>query len=173
MFLVNLLEVEEVANARFIAERERARDFLQPKRGFLATALYRSVRADARFRFVNVAQVESVDTWRHLIGDPGYAGPELSLVDHPGLYEIAHDDEGSAGPGVVLVNAFDVPAGAEESSFTAPWHRVHDYMLRREGHMGARLLRCHPPLSGPPGIAWPSPAPGQCPREDSNLQPCA
>lgn len=121
MFLVNLLEVEEVADARFIAGWERARDFLQPKRGFLATALYRSVRADARFRFVNVAQVESVDTWRHLIG---------------------HDDEGSAGPGVVLVNAFDVPAGAEESLFTAPWHRVHDFMLRREGHRGARLLRC-------------------------------
>ena len=141
VFLVDLLEIEEADDRFFIVEWERARDFLQSKRGFLANALYRSLRPEARFRFVNVAAVESVDTWRHLIGDPAYPGPEMPRADHPGLYEILHEDKGSIGPGVVLVNAFDVPAEADESSFIDPWRRVHDFMVRREGHRGARLLR--------------------------------
>lgn len=141
VWLVDLLEVAEVDDERLVVAWELARAFVQSKRGLLSAQLYRSLRVHAHFRFVNVVEVESVDTWRQLIGDPEFPIPEMPLNNHPGLYEVVHTDE-TAASGVLVVNAFEVPAEAGDSSFVEPWHRVHEFMQGRRGHRGARLLRC-------------------------------
>jgi heme-degrading monooxygenase HmoA len=140
--LVDLMAIEETADERLIGAWELVRAFLHSKVGVLSVSLYRSLRPHAHFRFVHVVEVESVDTWRHLIGDPDFPIPEMPLNNHPGLYEVVHQDDLAGGDGVVVMNAFDVPGDADDSSLSEPWRRVHEFMRSRQGHRGARLLRC-------------------------------
>src|SRR4051794_38657588 len=139
--LINAFEVPPVADEPFIAGWERARDFLAGRDGFSATALHRAWRADAAFRFVNVARVGSPEAWRQAIADPEFPGGEMPFAAHPGLYEVVHEDGAPDGrEGVVLINTFEVPAGADEP-FLAGWHRARDVLATRRGYLGTRLHR--------------------------------
>ena len=54
--LITAFEVPPDADEPFIAG---ARDFLAAREGFAASALYRALRDDVDFRFVNVARLDS------------------------------------------------------------------------------------------------------------------
>jgi heme-degrading monooxygenase HmoA len=140
--LINLVEVPPDGDESFVAGWEKARDFLKWKDGFLSTALHRSLAPEASFRFVNVAEIESVDAWRHLIGDPAFPGRELPFPAHPGLYEVVYEEERAKHDGVVLINAFDVPHEEDDSTFTGAWRRAHDYLAPQPGYLGTRLHQC-------------------------------
>src|SRR5918912_1087666 len=90
--LLNFFEVPAAADEPFVAGWERARDFLASRDGFTATALHRALREDADFRFVNVARVNSPQTWREAIGDPDFPGGRVPFPAHPGLFEVVHED---------------------------------------------------------------------------------
>jgi heme-degrading monooxygenase HmoA len=139
--LINAFEVPPEADEPFIAGWERARDFLAGRDGFSATALHRAWRADADFRFVNVARVESPDVWRQAIADPDFPGGKMPFAAHPGLYEVVHEEGAPDGrEGVILINAFEVPADADEP-FLAGWHRARELLTAQPGHLGTRLHR--------------------------------
>jgi len=140
--LINLFEVDPDADEPFIADWEEARDFLKWKDGFLRTALHRSLAPDAAFRFVNMAEIASVDAWRALVGDPRFPGREASSPSHPGLYEVLIKDDGVPEDAAVLINAFDVPHDHEEAAFTTPWHEARDHLSSKPGYLGSRLHRC-------------------------------
>ena len=68
--LIDAFEVPPEADEPFIAGWERARDFLATRDGFSTTALHRALRQDTALRFVNVALVESPESWQRAIADP-------------------------------------------------------------------------------------------------------
>jgi heme-degrading monooxygenase HmoA len=139
--LINAFEVPPDADDAFITGWERARDFLAGRAGFSATALHRAWRPDAEFRFVNVARVESPDAWRRAIADPEFPGGKMPFAAHPGLYEVVYEDGAPDGrKGVILVNAFEVPAEADEP-FLAGWHHARELLATQPGYLGTRLHR--------------------------------
>ena len=66
----------------------RTRDFLNARVNPIQTALHRAMSPDAKFRFVNVAQIEDVDAWRAALSDPQFPGREMPGQRYPGLYEV-------------------------------------------------------------------------------------
>jgi heme-degrading monooxygenase HmoA len=139
--LINAFEVPVEADEPFVADWQRARDFIATKDGFSTTALHRALRPDAAFRFVNLARVESPDAWREAIADPEFPGARMPFAAHPGLYEVVHEDGVPDGTdGVTLINPFEVPAGADEP-FLAGWHRARDLLAEQHGYLGTRLHR--------------------------------
>ena len=55
---------DDVSDKEFVAWWVHTRDFLNARVGPIQTALHRVMSPDARFRFVNVAQLKDVDAWR-------------------------------------------------------------------------------------------------------------
>ena len=139
--LINAFEVPREADEPFIAGWERARDFLAAREGFSHTALHRALRPDAAFRFVNVARVDSPESWKRAIADPAFPGGKMPFAAHPGLYEVVHADGTPDGTdGVILINAFEVPADDDER-FVTGWHRARDLLANQPGYLGTRLHR--------------------------------
>lgn len=92
--LINIFEVpSDVPDEDFVAWWVRARDFLNDRVGVIPTALHRSIRPDAKFRFVNVAQIPDVEAWQAALADPGFPGREMRGRPYPGLYEVVADAE--------------------------------------------------------------------------------
>jgi heme oxygenase (mycobilin-producing) len=147
--LINAFEVPSQADEPFIAGWERARDFLAGQDGFSETALHRALRPDAVFRFVNVARGESPEAWRRAIADPAFPGGKMRFAAHPGLYEVVHEDGAcDAADGVILINAFDVPAD-EDERFLAEWHHARHLLASRPGYSALAFTAA----SGPPTSA--------------------
>jgi heme oxygenase (mycobilin-producing) len=139
--LINAFAVPPEADEAFVTAWERTRNFLAAGEAFSAAVLHRALRADAELRFVNVARVDSPETWRQAVADPAFPGGEMPFPAHSGVYEVVHEDgepEGSAG--VTLINAFEVPAESDEP-FLAGWHRARELLAGRQGYLGTRLHR--------------------------------
>jgi heme-degrading monooxygenase HmoA len=138
--LINLFEVPGGVDTEFVAAWERARDFLAERDGFAATALHRSLSPDAEFRFVNVAEVNSVEAWQAAVQDPAFPR-DLPGKPNPSLYETVREDHASnARPAAVLINPFEVPDG-EGDAFLAAWEAARDAMRGADGYLGTRLYR--------------------------------
>ena len=138
--LVNLFEVPEGVDEEFVSGWERARDFLAERDGYAATALHRSLSPQADFRFVNVAKVNSVETWQAAVQDPAFPR-DLPGKPNPSLYELVREDtpQDEEG-GTVLINPFEVPGG-EDDAFLAAWERARDAMRGADGYRGTRLYQ--------------------------------
>jgi heme-degrading monooxygenase HmoA len=130
--LIEAFEVPPEADEAFIDGWER----LAAADGGTTAALHRALRVDAELRFVAVAQVDAP-----AIGDPEVPGRELPFTTHASVYEVVHEDgePGGAG-GAVLINPFEVPAGADERFLTG-WHRARDVLAARPGYLCTRLHR--------------------------------
>jgi heme-degrading monooxygenase HmoA len=125
MTAITLFEVPPAADEAFVASWERARG------AGAATALHRALREDVDFRFVDVAPA-APDL------DPG---SEIPFPSHPALYETVHEDGAPDGAeGVVLIDAFEVPPGAD-AAFAAGWERARAVLAAHPGYLGTRLHR--------------------------------
>jgi heme-degrading monooxygenase HmoA len=140
--LINLFEVPAGADEGFIAAWERARDFLQAQDGYRSTQLHQSLSPDATFRFVNVAEWESPAAFQAAIGQPSFPGREMPFSAHPGLYQVVAEDPppGEDPGGVVLINAFEVPADGDDA-FLAAWEATRQFLRTQPGYLATRLHR--------------------------------
>src|SRR3954454_2822034 len=139
--LINAFEVPPEADEPFIAGWERARDFLAARDAFRAAALHRALRTDAELRFVDVATVDSPESWRRAVGDPAFPGAEPAVPAHPGVYDVVHEDgEPDGRQGVILINAFEVPEDGD-ARFLDGWRRARDVLAAQRGYLGTRLHR--------------------------------
>ncbi len=139
--LIRAFEVAPEADDAFLAGWERARDWLLGREGFGLTAVLRALRPDAAFRFVEVAGVDSAETWDEVLADPAFPGAQLPFEAHQGVYDVVHedgtpDDDG----GVDLIDPFEVPADAD-ADFLAGWDRGRDLLAAQPGYLGTRLHR--------------------------------
>ena len=138
--LINAFEVPPEADEAFVAAWERTRNFLAGQEGFSAIALHRALRADAEFRFVDVARVDSPGAWEG-VAAPEFPGGQMLFKAHPSLYDVIHEDGApDGGEGVILINAFEVPAAGDER-FLAGWQRARELLAGRRGYLGTRLHR--------------------------------
>jgi heme oxygenase (mycobilin-producing) len=138
--LFNFFEVPEGADEQFVAGWERAREVIDARRGFRWTALHRSLQPEAEFRYVNVAEIGSVEAWQAAVMAPDFPR-DMPGKPHPGLYEpIREDPTREDADGVILINPFEVTDGAEDE-FLAGWERARDFLREQPGYRGTRRHR--------------------------------
>jgi heme oxygenase (mycobilin-producing) len=140
--LINLFEVPAGNEEGFIAAWERARDFLAAQDGYRSTQLHQSLGPDAEFRFVNVAEWVSPAAFQAATGQPDFPGRDMPFPAHPGLYQVvAEDPPPTENPGgVVLINAFEVPADGDDA-FVAAWEQTRQFLRDQPGYLATRLHR--------------------------------
>ncbi len=90
--LINAFEVPEGQDEAFVEGWERSRAFLSQQPGYLSTRLHRALVPDAEFRFVNVAQWESADSFRAATAQPEFQTGGLPQRFHASLYTVVRDD---------------------------------------------------------------------------------
>ena len=93
--LINPFEVPASAGERFIEQWQKAADYMQRQPGFVSTRLHRSLSADARFGFINIAEWQSPADFMRAIGTEEFkemaAGSPPNL---PSLYEVVAAEGG-------------------------------------------------------------------------------
>jgi heme-degrading monooxygenase HmoA len=92
VILINPFEVAPGREDECLEMWERAAAFMRQQPGFRSTRLHRSILPGARFHFINVAEWDSVETFRQAIGSEQFqritAGSQVAFPHHPGLYEV-------------------------------------------------------------------------------------
>jgi heme-degrading monooxygenase HmoA len=93
--LINCFEVAPEQDQRFLQLWRQADDLLRHRGGYRTTRLHRALGPQARFRYVNVAELDSVEAWQSAVGSPEFAAIAARMADFspsPGLYtvEVAH-----------------------------------------------------------------------------------
>ncbi len=130
----------EDADEPFLLGWEHARDIIDARGGFQWTALHRSLQPQAEFRYVNVAEIRSLEAWQMGVMDPGFPR-DLPGAAHPGLYEAVREDPMPEGAeGVILINPFEV-SDSDDEEFLAAWERARDFLREQPGYLGTRLHR--------------------------------
>ena len=93
--LINCFEVAPEQDQRFLQLWRQADDLLRHRGGYRTTRLHRALDPRTRFRYVNVAELDSVETWQSAVRSPEFAAIAAEMAGFspsPGLYtvEIAH-----------------------------------------------------------------------------------
>ena len=88
--LINPFEVPEDKDEEFLAEWEAAKAFMERQPGYIATRLHRSLVPNARFRFINVAEWETVESFQTALNHPEFTKlREATPFAHfPAVYEV-------------------------------------------------------------------------------------
>lgn len=93
--LINAFEVPANKLDESILSWEQGRNFLQKQPGYLSTALHQSITEDARFRLINIAKWESVETFKaattKMRAEPSIPKVE-GLIANPALYTVIRRD---------------------------------------------------------------------------------
>ncbi len=91
VILINPFTVPEGKLDEAIAMWEAGRDFLAQQPGYVSTKLHQSLSPDAQYPLINVAQWESVETFKAATAKMR-ANPDLLRVEGvssaPGLYKV-------------------------------------------------------------------------------------
>lgn len=93
---VNCFEVPVGRDDEFVELWRRVNAYMTGKPGYVRHRLNRALRPDARYRFVNLAEWESVGHWQQA-HDDGFralvSGPEWAdFPSTPALYEVVHEN---------------------------------------------------------------------------------
>ena len=93
--LINCFEVTPEQDQRFLQLWRQADELLRRRGGYRTTRLHKALEPQARFRYVNVAELDSVETWQSVVGSPEFAPIAAQMADFspsPGLYtvEVSH-----------------------------------------------------------------------------------
>ena len=89
--LINVFEVPAADAEAFVAEWDRASDYLQSQPGYLDRALHQAVTPDAEFQFVNIARWRTAEDFRAATQSPGFREATAGLAgyrSHPALYRV-------------------------------------------------------------------------------------
>ncbi len=88
--LINVFEVPEGRDEEFLAGWEEARRFMEQQRGYVSTALHRSLDPNARFRYINVAVWESPDAFNAALSHPEFVAlrERTPFAHYPSVYTI-------------------------------------------------------------------------------------
>ena len=90
--LINLFRVPPEREEEFLRLWEQADELLRAASGYTSTRLHRALQPDAQYRFINVAELHSVDDWRAVITSPEFTALAAKMSEFqptPGLYAVA------------------------------------------------------------------------------------
>ncbi len=90
VILINPFEVPAGKDEEFLKGWEAARDYMKQQKGYVSTALHRSLDPKARFRFINVAEWESPEDFQAALNNPEFATMRDStpFAHYPSVYEV-------------------------------------------------------------------------------------
>lgn len=132
--LINIFEVPHGADEEFVRWWGRTAAFIEERIGAVPAALHRSIDADARFRYVNVATIADPSAWRAAVAARGFPGGEQPGTRHPGLFELIRGPGNRPGPGAITIAPFD---RGDEEGVLAAWDRAPGERLYRALGAGA------------------------------------
>jgi heme-degrading monooxygenase HmoA len=95
--LINCFVVAPEQDEEFLQLWRRADEVLRSNGGYSRTRLHRALQPDARFRYVNVAELGSVDAWRSIVSGEEFQALSARMAAFqptPGLYEVEIDRTG-------------------------------------------------------------------------------
>jgi len=90
--LINCFEVPADQDDRFLVLWHQADELLRSRGGYRTTRLHKALGPQARFRYINVAELDSVETWQSVIGSPEFGAISAQMAafhPSPGLYTVA------------------------------------------------------------------------------------
>lgn len=94
--LINAFEVATGKEDEVIAFWDEANVFLKTQPGYISTRFHRALTPESRFKFVNVAQWESIEAYQAAVQNEDFqalAQKAVGLAEYfPGLYEVIRDD---------------------------------------------------------------------------------
>jgi heme oxygenase (mycobilin-producing) len=88
------------------------------------------------------AEGASATAFQPATNHPDFPGRDLPFPAHPGLYQVVAEDPppGEDPGGVVLINAFEVPADGDDA-FLAAWEATRHFLRTHPGYLATRLHR--------------------------------
>ena len=88
--LINVFEVPEERDEEFMAGWEAARQFMERQRGYVSTALHRSLDPAARFRYINMAVWETPEDFYAALQHPVFAAlrDATPFAHYPSVYTV-------------------------------------------------------------------------------------
>src|SRR3954447_6563062 len=66
-------------------------ELLRSRGGYRSTRLHKAAGPQARFRWINVAELDSVETWQSIVSGPEFGAVAAQMADFhpsPGLYMV-------------------------------------------------------------------------------------
>lgn len=94
IILINPFEVPKGQETEVIIYWEAARDFLKQQPGYVSTELHRTIQPNARFHLINVAEWESIETFKAATSkmrEELKQKPIEGMKFYPGLYDIVRN----------------------------------------------------------------------------------
>ncbi len=94
--LINVFQVPPGQDEEFLSLWEQANRMLQASSGYASTRLHRAVQPNAAYRFINVAQIDSVDNWRAVVTSPEFARISAEMAKFqpvPGLFTVVREHD--------------------------------------------------------------------------------
>ena len=88
--LINVFEVPEGRDEEFLAGWEEAKRFMEQQRGYVSTALHRSLDPQARFRYINVAVWETPEDFHAALNHPRFVAlrEATPFAHYPSVYTV-------------------------------------------------------------------------------------
>ncbi len=88
--LINVFEVPDGRDEEFLAGWEEARRFMAKQRGYVSTALHRSLDPQARFRYINVAVWATPQDFQAALNHPTFVAlrDATPFAHYPSVYTV-------------------------------------------------------------------------------------
>jgi heme-degrading monooxygenase HmoA len=97
--LINCFVVTPEQDEEFLELWHRADELIRTGGGYMRTRLHKALQPDAQFRYINVAEIGAVDTWRSVVFGDEFRAVSAQMAKFqpsPALYDVAieHTTEG-------------------------------------------------------------------------------
>jgi heme-degrading monooxygenase HmoA len=102
--LINCFQVPAEREAEFLKLWHQADALLRRRGGYLTTRLHKALQPDSRYQYVNIAELDSAETWKAAITSPEFTAITAQMAEFrpaPGLYAVtvSHGRQTSSRPG--------------------------------------------------------------------------
>ncbi|MFC0682646.1 antibiotic biosynthesis monooxygenase family protein [Lysobacter korlensis] len=100
--LINVFQVPPARDEEFLKLWEQANDMLRAASGYASTRLHRALQPDAKYRYINVAQIESIERWRGVIMSAAFQELSAKMAEFqpaPALFTVVREHELSSSTG--------------------------------------------------------------------------
>jgi heme-degrading monooxygenase HmoA len=89
--LINCFVVTPEQDEEFLQLWRQADELIRTSGGYIRTRLHKALQPDAHFRYVNVAEIGAVETWRSVVSGEEFRGLSARMAKFqpsPALYEV-------------------------------------------------------------------------------------
>jgi antibiotic biosynthesis monooxygenase (ABM) superfamily enzyme len=89
--LINCFQVPAEREEEFLKLWHEADALLRTRGGYLTTRLHKALQPDSRYQYINIAELDSVETWKAAITSPEFTAITAQMAGFhpvPGVYTV-------------------------------------------------------------------------------------